>query len=343
MFDDRGWAPVDVPYDFVLRGAFAPDEKDAMHGYLPRDGAGWYRKRFRAPAVWEGSRVLLEFDGVFHVSRIWLNGIELPVGPTDGGGGNRNGYTGFHVRLDALPAGLRYGAGAVNHLALRADASFGSGHWYEGGGIFRNVRIVRSDLFHIRSHGVSAMATLLPSGAAVVNATMRVHNEGGPVFGVQAELSLIDDATGGKVAGGRAAIVSADGAVAVQLPPLVVRAPALWSVQRPATYTLCSNIVNTSGGILDSVNTTIGIREAHFDTAGFHLNGERVVMRGFSDHNSFAGVGVAVPARVNLFRVQMLRAVGAATGGAVMFLQASLSCSVMYRQPRIVHSTPLMP
>ena len=38
-----------------------------------------------------------------------------------------------------------------------------------------------------------------------------------------------------------------------------------------------------------------------------------MILRGFSDHNSFAGVGVAVPARVNLFRAQMLRAVGGNT------------------------------
>jgi hypothetical protein len=124
-FDASSWSQVDVPYDFVLRGAFAPDEKDDMHGYLPRDGAGWYRKSFLTPTAWRGSRVALEFDGVFHTSRIWLNGIELSVDPADGGGGNRNGYTGFVVRIDGEH--LRYGAGAMNQLALRADASFGSG------------------------------------------------------------------------------------------------------------------------------------------------------------------------------------------------------------------------
>lgn len=124
-YDASSWERIDVPFDFVLRGAFAPDEKDGMHGYLPRDGAGWYRKSFSIPTAWQGSRVVIEFDGVFHTSRIWLNGVELTVDPTDGGGGNRNGYTGFAVRIDG--SHLRYGAGATNHLALRADASFGSG------------------------------------------------------------------------------------------------------------------------------------------------------------------------------------------------------------------------
>ena len=40
------------------------------------------------------------------------------------------GYTGFDVRLDNA-TNIRYGtsAGAANVLTLRADASFGSGHW----------------------------------------------------------------------------------------------------------------------------------------------------------------------------------------------------------------------
>ena len=120
-------AAVDVPHDFVLSGAFAPNEKDSMHGYLPRDGAGWYRKAFKTPSNWDGKRVALEFDGVFHTSRIWLNGVEMTV-EANGGGGNRNGYTGFVVRIDGPH--LRQGVGAKsNNLVLRTDASFGSGHW----------------------------------------------------------------------------------------------------------------------------------------------------------------------------------------------------------------------
>ena len=33
-------------------------------------------------------------------------------------------------------------ASTENVLSVRADASFGSGHWYEGGGIYRPVHLV---------------------------------------------------------------------------------------------------------------------------------------------------------------------------------------------------------
>lgn len=42
-----------------------------------------------------------------------------------------SGYTGFTVRLDNI-TGLIYDDQQSNVIALRTDATFGSGHWYEG-------------------------------------------------------------------------------------------------------------------------------------------------------------------------------------------------------------------
>ena len=62
--------------------------------------------------------------------------------------------------------------------------------------------------------------------------------------------------------------------------------------------------------MLDSYNYSIGVRTLKYDTKGLHINGESVKVRGFCDHSNFAGVGGAVPDRVNLYRTQMLRSVG---------------------------------
>ena len=65
------------------------------------------------------------------------------------------GYTGFDLRLDNA-TGIRYGPGAQNEnvLTLRADASFGSGHWYEGGGIYRPVHLEHMAPTHITRDGL---------------------------------------------------------------------------------------------------------------------------------------------------------------------------------------------
>ena len=43
---------------------------------------------------------------------------------------------------------------------------------------------------------------------------------------------------------------------------------------------------------------------------GFVLNEQNVKMRGFCNHESFAGVGMAVSDRINLFRLQSMRGLG---------------------------------
>ena len=65
------------------------------------------------------------------------------------------------------------------------------------------------------------------------------------------------------------------------------------------------------GVVLDAVNVTVGVRDVRWDAVhGMYLNDQPVTFRGFCDHESFAAVGMAVPDRVNLFRMQALRGVG---------------------------------
>jgi beta-galactosidase/beta-glucuronidase len=56
---------------------------------------------------------------------------------------------------------------------------------------------------------------------------------------------------------------------------------------------------------LDSVSTRHGFRSLRFDAKqGFFLNQNHYKVRGFCDHNVFGVVGMAVPDRINLFRVR---------------------------------------
>lgn len=69
------------------------------------------------------------------------------------------------------------------------------------------------------------------------------------------------------------------------------------------------------GAIVDTVTTTTGFRTATWTggesgKAPFSLNGDAIKFRGFSHHNSIGGLGVAIPERVELFRVQASRALG---------------------------------
>jgi beta-galactosidase/beta-glucuronidase len=53
------------------------------------------------------------------------------------------------------------------------------------------------------------------------------------------------------------------------------------------------------------------VKHCRWDGTGFQLNSEHVKLRGFSHHNSMAGMGVALAPRIYLFRAQASRALGA--------------------------------
>lgn len=306
-YNDSTWELLDVPHDFVIAGNFS-SEAESEHGYLPRSLPGWYRKKFKLPQHWDGSAVALEFDGVFHVSRLWLNGHELDHQVDVKGQGSQNGYTGFVV---PLRNSLLRPLGTTNTLAMRVDASFGSGHWYEGGGIYRNVRIVRSSKVHIAHNGVYARSTLRADhSSAIINVSVSVQNDFSVGVSAIVQLRFIDDATGRLAVGSTQQITLPGSAMGDIESHLILWHPKLWSIQSPATYSLEVYVDALIHG-QDGLNLTIGLREAKFTAAsGFHLNGKHVILRGFSQHNDFAGLGVALPARVNLYRAQMLRAVG---------------------------------
>ena len=84
----------------------------------------------------------------------------------------------------------------------------------------------------------------------------------------------------------------------------------LWSVARPYMYTL-QLAVSVDGAAVDSVVQNVGIRNLAWDAEqGLKVNEERVKMRGACNHESFTGVGAALPDRVDLLRVQQMRGVG---------------------------------
>eukprot|EP01062_Namystynia_karyoxenos_P072830 TRINITY_DN6932_c0_g1_i1.p1 TRINITY_DN6932_c0_g1~~TRINITY_DN6932_c0_g1_i1.p1 ORF type:complete len:1025 (+),score=273.18 TRINITY_DN6932_c0_g1_i1:110-3076(+) len=287
-FDDSAWPVVNAPHDFVINGTFGNDG-DVHHGFLPRN-VSWYRKHFRLPDSWKGRTVEVEFEGVFHYASIFLNGVPLLD--------HLCGYTGFTVRLDNSTA-LQWGADNV--LAVRVDASFGSGHWYEGGGLYRPVHLHSLPPLHFTADGVFAS----PEGTGrslKVEAELESH-AGTETASV--DFTLYDGAAAVGQCSSESRAVSSAAVQSCTIPP--TRELQQWSVRSPKTYRLFAKI---AGGA-DERNVTVGFRTAQWDgNTGFHLNGQEIKLRGFSHHNSFAGVGVALPDRLSLLKVQATRALG---------------------------------
>ncbi|HEV8164148.1 MAG TPA: glycoside hydrolase family 2 TIM barrel-domain containing protein, partial [Actinomycetota bacterium] len=91
---------------------------------------------------------------------------------------------------------------------------------------------------------------------------------------------------------------------------VTVAVPALWSPESPRLYQVVTS-VEVAGRVVDRVTTAFGLRTFAFDARkGFLLNGRPYVIRGTCNHQDHAGVGVAVPDRLQAFRLERLKEMG---------------------------------
>jgi beta-galactosidase len=299
-YHDADWPLVDVPHDFVVDHPFDP-KADVNHGFHP-GGIAWYRRTFDLPAWDRGHRLWVEFDGVYRNSRVWLNGRLLGV--------HASGYTSFYYDItDAAVIGGR------NTLVVRADATSNEGWWYEGGGIYRHVWLVRLNPVHVAHWGTFVTSAVPDPGdgltaPADVTARATVVNEGSNDAMASVHEELIDG-RGKRVAqwAGESQPIPAGGHVDVQ-PVLHLPSAALWSLEQPALYRMVTE-VSIGGRASDQVSTPFGIRTFRFDPdRGFLLNGKPVKINGTCNHQDFAGVGVALPDALQTYKIARLKEMG---------------------------------
>jgi beta-galactosidase len=293
-YDDRSWRRVDVPHDYVVDG---PIQNSGADGYIRK--VAWYRKTFTAPEGSPGSRIWLEFDGVYRMSRYWLNGKEIAVHPS--------GYA--LCRID-ITDGIRAGK---NTIVVSVDPRLAEGWWYAGGGIYRHVRMVVVPDVHVAPDGVFVRSTIPdPKDGITAPASILVDTTVANTSKKAVELEV------------RHEIVPADGSISqvghkkMKLSPgeecvkqmLQLSHARLWSCEHPELYTLRTTI-SVDGKPVDEVKTTFGVRKVEFHVdRGFLLNGKPVKVKGTANHENHAGVGVAIPDRLHVWRLEQLKKMG---------------------------------
>ena len=311
--DDSQWRSVEIPHDFVVEGTFS-SSADKVHGYLPF-GIGFYRKHLTLPSAHAGLSAgthfaTLVFDGVQSTSTTYLDGEALGV--------HASGYTPFRYVLSAATA-ARLGSGASVVLAVEADATKPDGWWYDGGGIYRHVKLVVQPALHLAVHG-GVYAPSLVVGAidsthaqyvadSVVLPSLTVVNAGSAAASAVAVKCDVTDAAGKAVGTASSSIASiAAGANATTaLPNITLPSAQLWSVESPYLYTVTCTVDGD-----DAVATRIGVRKTEWSAdTGFWLNGVNVKIKGNANHQDFAGTGVAVPDILQAHRIAKLQEMGA--------------------------------
>jgi len=297
-FDDSGWETVNVPHDWVVGLEFDPRANSGF-GNKTENSIGWYRKRFVIPEEDEGKRLSLEFDGVFRDSRVWLNGYPVKH--------NESGFTSFGCDITDY---VRYGGDNV--LAVRVDTSTHELWSYEGAGIYRHVWLVKTAPLHVARWGTFAAPEVTQEGdakVATVSIKTTLHNDRQHATSYHLVSSI--HAPDGTPVGSASSQGSMEAWTADEVTHVVrLEDPQLWGLESPNLYSLLTT-VKQGDKVVDTYRTPFGIRTIRFDAdKGFFLNGKPTKLKGVCLHQDHGGVGVAVPDRLQEYRVEKLKEMG---------------------------------
>lgn len=310
--DTSKWRSIDIPHDFVVEGDYTRKPEVADMRDIPEmesissrhfaggslaGGIGWYRKAFDIPSEYDGKRVYIFFDGVFRDSTVYLNHYYV--------GSHKSGYTGFYYDITDF-----VNFGGKNVIAVRVDSRGREGWWYEGGGIYRHVRLEISDSLRCAPDGVFVISEI---GADGHSAELKIKTELISRYTekktVRVVSSVLDNTE--EIVAEKEDIITVDEWDSAQCSQIIgLTEFKLWDIESPYLYTLKTTVF-CDGRECDTRYTKFGIRSACFDPDnGFFLNGRRIRLHGVCAHQDHAGCGIAVPDSVWEYRFERMKSFG---------------------------------
>jgi beta-glucuronidase len=301
--DLAGWVPIEVPHNW--------NAQDVAEN---KSSIGWYRKEFRLPRTPRGEEHFwkLRFEGSNYRTWIWLNGEPIS---------HYTGYFPFEVGLEDLREGRNTLVVKVSSLRSRTDLThwrpaayngFGTGGWWNFGGLLREVYMRRIDTIDIED----------------VHALPRLRRVGGPArVEVRARLrNMTDEARAVSL------LLTVDGeryrtdpetlepnAKEEVTTSFTIERPKLWQPGRPTLYPMKVHAVEEEEirrrgrvrGVTRERRATyrlrFGVRKLTTRGSVILLNGKRLSLRGASIHEDDREEGGALSPGTRRLLVSRLR------------------------------------
>ncbi len=280
------WQAVSLPHCVNATDAVDPD----INYY---QGPSWYRTRLKIENPYKNGRTLLHFEGAGQKTEVFVYTTKV--------GSHSGGYDEFTVDITEAVEEFKKSEtfqklfkGSIP-ISIRTDNSrdlelipsnLSDFNLY--GGLYRYVNLIYAPTVSLEK--VFVNSSVDKNGRqARLNVKARLYN---PANQKQVIISirLIDPS--GKLLQQTEKIIS----TSMQDFPIAefsVRNPLMWSTERPALYTVETEI-ETNDGNFKQVEK-IGFRNFEFEKKGpFLLNGKRVLLRGTHRHEDHAGVAAAM-------------------------------------------------
>ncbi len=288
------WENVNLPHDYMFYAPIDKNQNNAL-GFVKRENA-WYIKKFELDESDRGKRLTLLFEGISTHATVYLNGCLLKH--------NMCGYTSFEVDIsDTVKFGEK------NTLSVYVSTEQNEGWWYEGGGIYRHVWLIKTAPVSVDLWGIF------------------VHPEKcGEQWNTLVDVTIRNDSFAAATPTLNIKVSSADGSdiasttVFGEIPQrdkctfkaqIPVFSPMLWSPDTPIQYTLTVDVI-TNGETIDTDSTRFGFRSYEFTPDhGLFINGKQYKIKGVCGHSSDGLCGRAIPDNVYRFRAGLLKQMGA--------------------------------
>jgi beta-galactosidase len=311
-FNDSAWKSVTTPHAWNEDDAFRVSILD-----LPT-GIAWYRKHFKVPAVSEGKKLFLEFEGIRHGGEFFLNGKSI--------GRSENGVMAFGFDISIFVY-----QGKDNVLAARIDNSWdyqevATGQKYQWndknfyanyGGINKNVFLHVTDKLYQTLPLYSNLGTTgvyvypqdidIAGRTATIVAEAQVKNENSVSQNFSYEVA-IHEADGGLVqkVTGKSYSIEANGTTTVSA-SAKVSGLEFWSWGYGYLYDVSTTLL-VGGKTIDTVTTRTGFRKTTFTNGMLRLNDRALHLKGYGQRstNEWVALGSAVPAWLSDFSNKLI-------------------------------------
>ncbi len=293
LYTDEKWENVTLPHDYVILQTPSPEHNMGL-GYFLYENA-WYRKHFVLNEDDRDKRIAIRFGSVTTACEIFCNGAKVAE--------NKTGNTPFEVDITDFVWFERENVLAVHVITDRHES-----WWYEGGGICRDVWIVRSSPVYIAENGIYVKYEKIDEKLWRVLVETEVKNDTREKNYVSVETDVIDK--NGNIAlktKAEACVQPFDTSVCIAEGDLVD--PMLWDIETPNLYTVCSRII-VGDKLCDEEYCRTGFRTFEATKDGFYLNGRKVFIFGVNGHEDAGLFGHAIPSNLPGYKLSMLKEMG---------------------------------
>ena len=308
-FDDSKWLTVDLPHDYSIMPLTGEDRADKVGPFSKKSpgngnstghaigGTGWYRKSFTLDSTDEGKTVVINFDGVYMESEVWVNGSKVGI--------HKNGYTPFGLDITAL---LKP-SGKVNVIAVKVENAGRNSRWYSGSGIYRNVHLIITKPVHVAEWGVYVTTPAINDNSAFTHVGVTTRNESEKEVNAKITINIRDN-NGHQVGTSKYSIVLSEKSENVTNKQIEVKKPLLWTIENPNLYK-AEILVEVNNKLQDTYIQPFAVRSIEFSAEkGFLLNGKLVKLKGGCLHHDNGFLGSAAIDRAEVRRVEIMKANG---------------------------------